>query len=106
MVAFRRAVHAHPELAWHEIRTSAAVADELRRSGLEAAPLAAGTGLVCEVAGDARGPRIALRADLDALPIHDEKDVAYRSATPGVAHACGHDVHTAVVLGAGIGLAR
>jgi amidohydrolase len=106
MVAFRRDVHAHPELAWHEVRTSAAVADELRRSGLEAAQLAVGTGVVCEVAGEAKGPLIALRADLDALPINDEKDVAYRSATPGVAHACGHDVHTAVVLGAGIGLAR
>jgi amidohydrolase len=106
MVAFRRDLHAHPELSWHEVRTSAAVAGELRRAGLEATPLAAGTGLVCDVAGDARGSRIALRADLDALPINDEKDVAYRSATPGVAHACGHDVHTAVVLGAGIGLAR
>jgi len=62
--------------------------------------------LVCEVAGTRDGPRVALRADLDALPINDEKDVAYRSTTPGVAHACGHDVHTAVVLGAGTALAR
>jgi amidohydrolase len=106
MVAFRRNVHAHPELSWREVRTSAAVADELRRSGLQSAPLPAGTGLVCDVAGDAAGPRIAWRADLDALPIQDEKDVAYRSTVAGVAHACGHDVHTAVVLGAGISLAR
>ncbi|HTW09889.1 MAG TPA: amidohydrolase [Acidimicrobiales bacterium] len=106
MVAFRRDIHAHGELAWHEVRTSAAVADELRRSGLEPSLLASGTGLVCEVAGTRDGPRVALRADLDALPINDEKDVAYRSTTPGVAHACGHDVHTAVVLGAGTALAR
>jgi amidohydrolase len=106
MVDFRRDVHAHPELAWHEVRTSAAVINELRRYGLGVSPLPAGTGLVCDVARDVTGPLIALRADLDALPIEDEKDVAYRSATPGVAHACGHDVHTAVVLGAGIGLAR
>jgi amidohydrolase len=106
MIAFRRDVHAHPELAWQEVRTSAAVAEELRRSGLVASPLPAGTGLICEVAGDGSGPRIALRADLDALPIPDEKNVAYRSATPGVAHACGHDAHTAVVLGAGMTLAR
>jgi amidohydrolase len=62
--------------------------------------------LICEVGGGGKGPRIALRADLDALPIADEKEVPYRSTVAGVAHACGHDVHTAVVLGAGIALAR
>jgi amidohydrolase len=106
MVTFRRDMHAHPELAWREARTSAAVAEELRRSGLAPALRSAGTGLVCEVPGAGASPRVALRADLDALPVDDEKDVDYRSATPGVTHACGHDVHTAVVLGAGIGLAR
>jgi amidohydrolase len=106
MVEFRRDVHAHPELAWNERRTSEAVTDTLRQSGLEPVPLPTGTGLMCDVGGDGRGPLVALRADLDALPIADEKDVPYRSRTAGVAHACGHDVHTAVVLGAGIGLAR
>ena len=106
MVALRRDIHAHPELAWHEVRTSALVAHELVLAGLAPTALPAGTGLVCDIVGDGLGPTVALRADLDALPIDDEKDVVYRSSIPGVAHACGHDVHTAVVLGAGLGLAR
>jgi amidohydrolase len=106
MVVLRREIHAHPELAWHEVRTSALVTHELVRAGLSPTPLPTGTGLVCDVVGDVPGPTVALRADLDALPIDDEKDVPYRSSVPGVAHACGHDVHTAVVLGAGLGLAR
>jgi amidohydrolase len=106
MVALRRDIHAHPELAWQEVRTSALVAAELRGAGLAPTPLGVGTGLVCDVVGDSAGVVIALRADLDALPIDDEKAVPYRSSRVGVAHACGHDVHTAVVLGAGIVLAR
>jgi len=106
MIALRRDIHAHPELAWHEVRTSALVADVLARAGLAPSSLPVGTGLVCDVVGVPDGPMVALRADLDALPIDDEKDAPYRSSTPGVAHACGHDVHTAVVLGAGLGLAR
>ncbi len=106
MVAVRRDIHAHPELAWHEARTSALVSRELVHAGLAPTRLPGGTGLVCDIVGDAPGPLVALRADLDALPIEDEKDVPYRSSIPGVAHACGHDVHTAVVLGAGLGLAR
>ena len=106
MVALRRDIHAHPELAWHEVRTSALVKDVLVHAGLAPTSLPGGTGLVCDIGGLGLGPTVALRADLDALPIDDEKDVAYRSSIPGVAHACGHDVHTAVVLGAGLGLAR
>jgi amidohydrolase len=106
MVTLRRDIHSHPELAWNEVRTSALVTDELVRAGLAPSSLPTGTGLVCDVVGDPNGPMVALRADLDALPIDDEKPVAYRSSTPGVAHACGHDVHTAVVLGAGLALAR
>jgi amidohydrolase len=106
LVAFRRDIHAHPELAWNEVRTSAAVGELLRQVGLEVSPLPLGSGLVCDVNGDSGGPRVAVRADLDALPVDDEKDVVYRSTIPGVAHACGHDVHTAVVVGVGIALAR
>src|SRR5664280_1314365 len=106
MVELRRDIHAHPELAWQEVRTSALVADVLERAGLAPSILAAGTGVVCDVVGKPGGPLVALRADMDALPIDDEKSVPYRSTAPGVAHACGHDVHTAVVLGAGLGLAR
>jgi amidohydrolase len=61
---------------------------------------------MCDIMGEPTGPMVALRADLDALPLDDEKDVSYRSTNAGVAHACGHDVHTAVVLGAGLALAR
>lgn len=106
MIALRRDIHSHPELAWNEVRTSALVADELARAGLAPSVLPVGTGLICDVVGDPGGPMVALRADLDALPIDDEKAVAYRSSIPGVAHACGHDVHTAVLVGAGLGLAR
>jgi len=106
MVAMRRDIHAHPEVAWHEVRTSALVAQVLTGAGLSPTTLPTGTGLVCDVVGDPRGPMVVLRADLDALPIDDEKTVPYRSSVPGVAHACGHDVHTASVLGAGLALSR
>jgi amidohydrolase len=106
MVEVRRDIHAHPELAWNEVRTSALVAGELQAAGLQASPLPRGTGLVCDIGSAHEGPTVGLRADLDALPIADEKAVPYRSQVPGVAHACGHDVHAAIVLGAGLGLAR
>ena len=105
LVAFRRDLHAHPEQAWTETRTTARVADALTGAGLRPRHFEPGPGLCCDV-GPAAGPLVALRADLDALPIDDEKDVPYRSTVPGVAHVCGHDVHTTVVLGAGLVLAR
>ena len=104
LVAVRRDLHAHPELGRQEPRTTALLARHLTDAGLSPTVLAGGTGLVCDVG--AGGPVVALRADLDALPLQDEKDVAYRSTVDGVCHACGHDVHTAVVLGAGLALAR
>jgi len=106
LVGVRRDIHAHPEVAWTEVRTTGLVADRLRRAGLQPRLLPGGTGLTCDVVGRAAGPVVALRADLDALPIDDEKTVGYRSTRPGVAHACGHDVHTAAVLGAGLALGR
>jgi amidohydrolase len=100
MVAFRRDVHAHPELARAEIRTTRLIRERLESAGLAPRGLPGGTGLVCDIGeGD---PAIGLRADLDALPLMDEKDVPYRSTVPGVCHACGHDVHAAIVLGAGL----
>src|SRR5665213_4131606 len=69
MIALRRDIHAHPELAWHEVRTSALVADVLARAGLAPSSLPVGTGLVCDVVGVPDGPMVALRADLDALPL-------------------------------------
>jgi amidohydrolase len=99
---FRRDLHAHPELARAEVRTTAALLDRLRRAGLDPQPLP-GTGLICDI-GSGSG-KVALRADLDALPLPDLKQVDYRSTVPGVAHACGHDVHVVTVLGAGLVLA-
>jgi amidohydrolase len=106
LVAFRRTLHAHPELSGEEHETTERVAERLRVAGLSPRVLPGGTGLVCDVPGSGPGPTVALRADLDALAMDDEKDVPYRSQVPGVAHACGHDVHTTVVLGAGLALAR
>ncbi|MCI2238280.1 amidohydrolase [Paenibacillus sp. TRM 82003] len=103
VVALRRAVHAHPELARAERRTTAAVAELLTGAGL-AVRLLPGTGLVAEV-GPEGGPAVAVRADLDALPLEETTGLPFSSTVPGVAHACGHDVHTAVVAGAGLVLA-
>ena len=102
-VALRRHLHCHPELSGQEVETTRFVAEKLRAAGLEPQILADGLGLWADVTlgtPTAQPPRIALRADLDALPIQDEKSVAYRSTVPGSMHACGHDGHTAVVVGA------
>jgi amidohydrolase len=124
-IALRRDLHAHPELGRAEVRTTRVLAGRLRLAGLEPR-LLPGTGLVCDIdpthapapAGapdespdeppdaPAAAARLALRADIDALPVRDEKPVPYRSTVPGVCHACGHDVHSAAVLGAGLVLAE
>ncbi|GAA2391344.1 M20 family metallopeptidase [Nonomuraea africana] len=105
LVAFRRDLHMHPELAFAEYRTTQKIADRLTALGLHPSVLPRGTGLICEV-GSGDGPTIALRADIDALALPDEKDVPYRSTVHGVCHACGHDVHTAILLGTAMFLAR
>lgn len=104
LVAIRRDLHAHPELGNDEHRTTALLAERLRAVGLAPKVLGRGTGLVCDV-GSGEGPVVVLRADIDALPLQDEKLVPYRSTVGGVCHACGHDVHTTAVLGAGLALA-
>jgi len=107
LIAFRRQLHAHPELSGEEHATTDLVSSRLQIAGLEPRVLTRGTGLLCDLdTGTSTGPVVALRADLDALAMHDDKDVPYRSQVDGVAHACGHDVHTTVVLGAGLALAR
>jgi amidohydrolase len=102
VVAVRRDVHANPELAWQESRTTEVVAQRLLEAGIVVDRLE-GTGLFAEI-GDPGLPVVALRADLDALPVRDTTSDPWRSRTPGVAHACGHDVHTAALLGAGLAL--
>ena len=104
LVEIRRDLHAHPEIGHAERRSTQVVADRLRAAGLEPRMLP-GSGLVCDL-GPADGPRVMLRADLDALPVPDTCPHPWRSQNAGVAHACGHDVHTAVVLGAGLVLAE
>jgi amidohydrolase len=105
LVHLRRHLHAHPELGRAERESTALVARRLEAEGLRPRLLPTGTGVVCDI-GSGDGPTVALRADLDALPLQDEKDVPYRSTTPGVCHACGHDVHTAMLVGAGLVLAE
>ena len=101
MTAWRRDLHAHPETAFEERRTARFVADRLAEIGIETHRGLAGTGVVGTLAG-ARGPgkAIGLRADLDALHIEEKNDFAHRSQEPGKMHACGHDGHTAMLLGA------
>ncbi|MFD8706374.1 amidohydrolase [Kitasatospora sp. NPDC059648] len=110
LIAFRRDLHRHPELGRQEFRTTNVLRDRLVAAGLEPRVLPGGTGLLVDIvpAGTAPGTEfLAFRADIDALPIDDAKtDVPYRSTVPGRAHACGHDVHTSVVLGTGLVLAE
>ncbi|MEU5398743.1 amidohydrolase [Streptomyces sp. NPDC005963] len=108
LIAFRRDLHMHPELGNQEFRTTAALKARLESAGLAPRVLSIGTGLMCDIGvSDGTRPLFALRADIDALPIPDTKTgVPYRSTVPDRAHACGHDVHTAVVLGAGLVLAE
>ena len=104
LVRFRRDLHMHPELAWAETRTTERVADRLAEAGI-AVQLLPKSGLVAQVGSD-DGPVIALRADLDALPVDDRTEDPWQSRFEGVAHACGHDVHTTALLGAGLALHR
>ena len=99
----RRDLHMHPETARSELRTTRRVADRLESAGL-APVLLPRTGLVCDIGDD--GPLVALRGDLDALPLPEETRLPYASTVEGVSHACGHDVHTTCVLGAGLLLAE
>ncbi|MFD4372286.1 amidohydrolase [Streptomyces sp. NPDC058486] len=107
LIAFRRDLHMHPELGNQEFRTTAALKARLEAAGLAPRVLPGGTGLICDIGTwDRARPMLAIRADLDALPIPDAKTVPYRSTVPNRAHACGHDVHTTTVLGAGLVLAE
>lgn len=103
LVEFRRDLHAHPELSWHEARTTEEIATRLEEAGLRVRRLPR-SGLIAEV-GEA-GPLVGLRADLDGLPVEDRTEDPWRSQVEGVAHACGHDVHSAALVGAGLALAE
>lgn len=97
LTAWRRTLHAHPELGFQEVNTASLVVKELEALGIETQSHVGKTGVVSHLGSGA--PVVAIRADMDALPIHEANEVPYRSQTPGVMHACGHDAHTAILLG-------
>ncbi|WP_246222635.1 amidohydrolase [Phytoactinopolyspora limicola] len=103
LVAVRRQIHAHPELGFAEYATTELLVQQLTKAGLEPRVLPRGTGLVVDIGSGAR--TVAIRADIDALPLTDPKDVPYRSTVDGVCHACGHDAHTAIALGVALAFA-
>ena len=102
---WRRHIHANPELARHEYATTEFVGTRLAAAGLTPELLPGGTGLTCDL-GPSDGPRIALRADMDALPLQELTGATYSSTVPGVSHACGHDAHTTILLGTGLALSE
>jgi amidohydrolase len=99
MVEVRRDLHSHPELAFEEVRTAKIVAERLKALGLEVRTGVGKTGVIATVQGAKAGKTVLLRADMDALPIHEENETPYRSQSAGKMHACGHDCHTSILLG-------
>lgn len=99
LVAVRRDLHMHPETGFEEVRTAGIVAERLRALGLEPRTGVGRTGVTAVIEGGRPGRTVLLRADMDALPIHEENDTDYRSRTDGKMHACGHDCHVSVLLG-------
>lgn len=98
MVIIRRHLHMNPELSFKEVKTAQYIIDFYAELGIEVTSSVGGNGVVARIKGGKPGKTVALRADFDALPIQDEKDVPYKSTVPGVMHACGHDGHTATLL--------
>jgi amidohydrolase len=98
MVSIRRFLHQHPELSFQEKNTALFIQDYYKKLGIEVKGNVGGNGVVAKVYGKKPGKTVALRADFDALPIQDEKDVPYKSLVPGAMHACGHDGHTSTLL--------
>jgi amidohydrolase len=106
VVAWRRHLHAHPELSRAEHATTEFLADQLTHIGLHPRVLPAGTGLICDIGTETHPRRtVALRADIDALPLTENTDLPFSSTVKGVAHACGHDAHTTILLGVAMALA-
>ncbi|MFT8872369.1 MAG: amidohydrolase [Sporolactobacillus sp.] len=99
LTTYRHHLHAHPELSGHEVQTTDYIEKILQKWNIDIVPTTLPTGVIAEIGNRDKGPTIALRADIDALPINELAEVSYRSRNAGVMHACGHDVHTASLLG-------
>ena len=100
LAAIRHDLHMHPELCFEEFRTSKIVAEELRKLGFSVTTGIAGTGVIGTLVKGTGRRTIGIRADMDALPIHETSNLPYASRSPGKMHACGHDGHTTMLLGA------
>lgn len=101
LIALRRELHRYPELAFDEVRTARRIADELRRLDITARTGVGVTGIVADIVGARRGKTLLIRADMDALPIQEVNELPWISQRPGLMHACGHDLHSAILVGAG-----
>ena len=106
IISTRRDIHQHPELAFDEHRTAQLVADRLQSFGMDVQTGVGKTGVVGILKGNGSGKTIALRADMDALPMQESSDISYKSENDGIMHACGHDGHTAILLGAAEALSQ
>jgi amidohydrolase len=106
LVRLRRDLHRHPELAFAERRTASIVRERLEALGLAVRSGVGGTGVVADLEGTTSGPRVLVRADMDALPIMEQTGLEYSSTTPGVMHACGHDAHASALIGTATVLAE
>src|SRR5688572_18061482 len=107
LIALRRDLHQHPELSWKEQRTATRLAEVVSALGATEVSRVAGTGVVARFAGrDRRAPVVAVRGDIDALPIEEATGLPFTSSAPGVMHACGHDIHSTWAIGAAMLLAR
>src|SRR5690606_15580206 len=102
LIDWRRELHRHPELSGQEVETTARLRQWLSGAGITVLPYDLQTGIVAEIGQGQK--QIALRADIDALPIEERSGVEFSSQNPGVMHACGHDIHTSVILGAALQL--
>ncbi len=105
LIELRRDIHAHPELSWHEVRTTETIERWLAEAGIRNRRMPGGTGVIAEIGELAGGgPTIGLRADIDALPLRESSGLPFASEVPGASHACGHDIHLSVLLGAALAL--
>ncbi len=105
LIQWRRHIHANPELSRTEFATTEFISTWLTKAGLTPQKMPGGTGLICDI-GPVDAPRIGLRADMDALPLQEFTGLGFASTVPGVSHACGHDAHTAILLGTALALAE